>query len=104
MVQEVKRVAKRYFLQTPNRNFPLEPHFLVPFFQFLPVATRVWLVRHFDVGWYKKIADPQQARELVESIRLLNKSELVRLFPEATLYEEKLLGLTKSYVVYGGWE
>jgi hypothetical protein len=104
MAQEIKRVGKWYFLQTPNRNFPLEPHFLVPFFQFLPVATRVWLVRHFDVGWYKKIADPQQARELVESIRLLNKSELVRLFPEATLYEEKLLGLTKSYVVYGGWE
>jgi hypothetical protein len=104
MADEIRRVGKRYFLQTPNRNFPLEPHFLVPFFQFLPLATRAWLVSHFDVGWYKKIADLQQARELVESVRLLNQAELLHLFPEATLYKEKFLGLTKSFVVYNGWE
>lgn len=104
MAEEVKRVGRRYFLQTPNRTFPLEPHFLVPFFQFLPVSTRVWLVRHFDVGWYKKIDDPQQARELVESIRLLNRSELLTLFPGSNLFEEKFFGLTKSFIVYDGWE
>lgn len=28
--KEIRRVARGYFVQTPNRYFPLEPHFLVP--------------------------------------------------------------------------
>ena len=34
MADEMKRVGKKMFLQTPNRYFLLEPHFLFPFFQF----------------------------------------------------------------------
>jgi hypothetical protein len=103
MAAEVQRVGKCYFLQTPNRYFPIEPHFLFPFFQFLPLSLRVFFVRHFDVGWYKKIPDKQQATEEVASIRLLTKCELVSLFPGASLYKERFLGLTKSLIVYDGW-
>ena len=34
MANEVIRVTNFYFIQTPNLYFPIEPHFLVPFFQF----------------------------------------------------------------------
>jgi hypothetical protein len=103
MAGEVQRVGQRYFIQTPNKHFPLEPHFLFPFFQFLPVSIRILMVRNFKLGWYPKTPDPQRARALVEEIRLLGKNEFTRLFPGAHLYEEKILGLTKSFVAYRGW-
>lgn len=104
MASEVCRVGKRYFLQTPNRYFPVEPHFLFPFFQFLPINWRIWLVRHFNLGWMKRQLTDESALKLIQSIRLLGKQELRRLFPDAAFYEEKFLGLTKSFIIYSGWE
>jgi len=103
MATEVQRVGKRYFIQTPNRNFPLEPHFLFPFFQFLPLNVRVWLLRNFRLGWFPKTPDPEQARRVVSQIRLLNERDFISLFPAAEIHREKALGLTKSFVAYGGW-
>jgi hypothetical protein len=103
MAAEVRRVATRYFVQTPNYYFPLEPHFFFPGFQYLPPRTRVWLVRHFALGWFPKMPDPEQARREVEQIRLLKKREVQALFPGATLHAERVAGLTVSWVAYGGW-
>lgn len=104
MAKEMERVGQRYFVQTPNRHFPLEPHFLVPGFQFMPVWMRTWMVSSFDVGWYKRIPDKSAARREVESVALLSKKQLRTLFPNAGIYEEKLLGITKSFVAFGGWD
>ena len=103
MAQEIKRVGKRYFVQTPNYYFPIEPHFLFPGFHWLPLSVRAYLLNHFDLGWVKKKPDLQEARTWVKQIRLLKKDELLALFPEANLYKEKMAGLTKSFVVYSGW-
>lgn len=103
MAREIRRVGRRYFVQTPNRHFPLEPHFFFPGFQFLPLEARVWLLRHFDLGWFKKIPDYQAARREVESIRLLTRAEVRELFPSATTFEERFAGLTVSFVMYEGW-
>ena len=100
---EIKRVGKRYFVQTPNRNFPLEPHFFFPGFQFLPLSARIWLLQHFDLGWYKKLPDYTAARQEVETIRLLSRRDVVRLFPEGVLYNERFAGMTVSFVIYAGW-
>ncbi len=103
MAQEVRRVGSRYFVQTPNRYFPLEPHFLVPGFQFLPVAARVALVRRFALGYHEAIPDRAAAVEAVNEIRLLTASEMRALFPGAVLHRERVAGLTKSFVAMGGW-
>ncbi len=103
MADEVRRVSRRYFVQTPNRRFPLEPHFLFPFFQYLPLGTRAWLVNRFDIGWYRRIPDRSAALAEVESIQLLTRREFAALFPEARIHEEKFGGLTKSFVAIGGW-
>lgn len=104
MANEVVRLGRRYFIQTPNKYFPLEPHFLFPFFQFLPVGARVRLLQRFDLGWIPRTPGAKEAREIVESIRLLDKKEFSRLFPSASIYEEKALGLTKSFTAYAGWD
>jgi len=103
MAREVVRVGRRYFVQTPNYSFPIEPHFLFPFFQFLPFPLQVILQSNFDLGWFKRTQDRQVAAALVRSIRLLTERELKLLFPGAHLYKERIAGLTKSFIVYGGW-
>lgn len=104
MANEVRRVGKHYFVQTPNKYFPLEPHFLFPFFQFLPLKVRVWLLQHFQLGWFSRTPDVGKAGEIVEGIRLLTRREFTKLFPNSVIYEEKVLGITKSFVAYEGWD
>ncbi|MFA7418549.1 MAG: methyltransferase domain-containing protein [Melioribacteraceae bacterium] len=99
MANEIRRIAKRYYVQTPCFYFPLEPHFLFPFFQFFPVWVRVILVMKFSLGWYQKFTSKSEAFNAVNNIRLLKKKELKTLFPESIIYAEKFFGITKSYVV-----
>ena len=72
MAREVERVGRRYFVQTPNRYFPIEPHFLFPGFQFLPLAVQVGLVRRFALGYHEALPDRDEALEAVREIRLLD--------------------------------
>ncbi|MBE0663704.1 MAG: class I SAM-dependent methyltransferase [Bacteroidales bacterium] len=99
MAAEMMRVAKKIFLQTPNYYFPLEPHFLFPFFQFFPLWLQASLLQYFNLGWYNKVPDRKKAIQICLSVRLLKKSELKRLFPGARFYEEKFFGLVKSFIV-----
>ena len=103
VAREVQRVGKAFFVQTPNRNFPLEPHFVFPFFQHLSVPARVYLLTHFNLGWCGKIADPEEARRIAVSVQLLDRHTLRNLFPSALIWEERVLGLVKSFVAYGGF-
>lgn len=75
MAEEVRRVGKRYFVQTPNYYFPLEPHTLFPFFQFFPASFKIFLLRHFNLGWFKKAVSEKEATEIVNEIRLLKLEE-----------------------------
>lgn len=100
MAEEVKRVGKRYYVQTPNRYFPIEPHFLFPGFQFLPIGARAWLLQHFNMGLTRRQPDRPTALAEVAGIRLLSRRELRQLFPEARIYDERMFGLVKSFVAY----
>ena len=102
MAREVQRVGKRYFVQTPNYYFPLEPHFFFPFFQFLPVDLRVFLLRLTSLGWHKRTRERAEAVKAVRSVRLLRKQEVQQLFPGASILEERFCGLVMSFIAYKG--
>ncbi len=103
MAAEIRRVGKRFFVQTPNKFFPIEPHFLVPGFQFLPVPVRVAMVRRWKLGWWPRIPDKAAAQKEIESIRLLTRSEVQKLFPEASIGVERFAGMPKSFFAYSGF-
>jgi 2-polyprenyl-3-methyl-5-hydroxy-6-metoxy-1,4-benzoquinol methylase len=85
---EVRRVSDRYFVQTPNKWFPIEPHYQLPLVQFLPERLLKALNRRFSFGWREK--------GRWEPITLLSAGELRRLFPDAEIHRERIFGLTKS--------
>ena len=103
MASEIQRIGRSYFVQTPNRYFPMEPHALFPGFQFLPLGLRVWMVRRFSMGWIGRIPDYEKAYARVASIELLSRRRLKRLFPNAEIRDERFAGLTKSFMVLGRW-
>jgi SAM-dependent methyltransferase len=103
MANEIRRVGKRYFVQTPNKHFPIEPHYVFPAYQFLPLAVRAFLHTKFRLGWTPRERNWQAAMEIAGSVRLLTVAEVTRLFPEAALYREYFAGLTKSVIAYHGW-
>lgn len=104
MAREIRRVGRRFFVQTPNRFFPLEPHSLLPFFQFLPRRTAAALVGARRIGWIPQAANRADALVEAESLRLLDRRELELLFPDAEILEEKVGPLVKSFVATGGWQ
>ncbi len=98
MAKEVQRVATYYCIQTPSYYFPLEPHFFFPFFHWLPRSIRLWLIMHFNLGWFTKQKRYEDAAKIVDEINLLKYSDLKKLFPDAKIVRERIWGFTKSYI------
>ena len=101
MAEEVMRIGKSYIVQTPNRHFPIEAHFHLPYFQYYPLKLRALLHSRFRLGWWDQAEDWFAALEEVESIRLINRAEFGYLFPQAEIFEENMAFLTKSFVAIG---
>ena len=101
MADEILRVGKHCYVQTPNYWFPIEPHFLFPVFQYLPITIKTFLLRNFNLGWYKKADNNIQATRIAKSIRLLSLKEMDSLFPNSKTYKENFFGFTKSITKYG---
>jgi hypothetical protein len=103
MASEMRRVAGAYWVQTPNYWFPIEPHFLVPAWHWLPEDARVAILTRRDVGWAGRCPDPDYARRIIEEHRLMKRKELARLFPDAEIVGEKIGGFVKSWTAIGGF-
>ncbi len=90
---EIRRLAPCYFVQTPNYWFPLEPHYMLPFYHWLPVYSQIRIL-----GWRYKHKTFRESVISQERIKLLSATAFRTLFPDAELYRERLCLLTKSFV------
>ena len=95
---EARRTGRKLWIQTPAREFFVEPHLVAPFIHWLPVRWQRRLIRNFTGwGWLTRPSAPAVDAFLAE-VRLLTRPEMRRLFPDCEILEEKFLGLTKSYI------
>jgi len=99
MANEVTRVGRNYYVQTPNLYFPIEPHFIFPFFQFFPHTLRVFMASHMPLGNFPKL-NKEAAESVSKEIRLLSENEMKQLFPDGKVYREYFGGLKKSVALY----
>ena len=101
MAGEIRRVAPRYMVQTPNYWFPVEPHARTPFLHWLPepLAYRVIMARR--CGFWSKAANVDAALRTLQSARLLDARQMQALFPDATIRRERVFGLTKALIAVG---
>ena len=93
----VHRLAPRHWIQTPYRYFPIEPHWLFPGFQFLPVATRVAIGRRWKLV-HTANTDYEAVLGSVLSVELVGLSEFRHLFPGSAIEHERFAGMTKSII------
>jgi len=101
---EVMRVGRAYWVQTPNRWFPIEQHLLTPLIHWLPKRWQKAVVPRFTV-WSVFVKTTPDRRQFyldhyLTEVKLLNARELKQLFPRARFIRERFCGWTKSLVAF----
>lgn len=96
MAREARRVGRTGWMQTPAAEFPIEPHFHLPFIHWLGKGVQAEALKLSPIAAYRECSDAAR-RGCVESIRLLTRRDVGTLFPGAEIYTETLV-FPKSYV------
>jgi len=92
-----RNLADAYWVQTPYRYFPIEPHWVAPGMQFTPIAVRRRLAHRWPLV-HTRPRDAAEALEGVLWVELLDRTQMRYYFPDAALRGERFVGLTKSLI------
>ncbi|MDQ2776810.1 MAG: class I SAM-dependent methyltransferase [Acidobacteriota bacterium] len=100
--EEIARVARSYWVQTPNRGFPFEQHMMLPFVHQLPKRWQRPVVERIT-GWELIVRPSKEVRKyyvnhFLNELKLLSAPELSTLFPDAKIVSERTFGIPKSLI------
>lgn len=102
MAQEVMRVGRAGWIQTPAFEFPIEPHFRAPFMHWFggPMQRAM-----FSLSFEKRLRKLPMAirRQALAGVNLLSRGEVKTLFQGRDIYTERVALLPKSYSVFWGF-
>ena len=85
LAEEVRRIGKGYFVQTPYKYFLMESHTIAPgFVVLLPHSVQLEIWKRWP--FYNHVPD----------FNLLTVHDMKRCFPDAEIHLESVFGLTKS--------
>ena len=101
LAREIRALAPRHWVQTPYRYFPVEPHWLFPMLQFLPLSARAKAAARWPLA-HSRPENAAQAMAEVQWTELIGLAEMRAYFPESTIHRERMAGLTKSIVAVAG--
>lgn len=96
--QEILRISNKHWIQTPNKYFPIEPHVLFPFFDFLQKGAKKIIAVNWKYSYFRRLN--MDVIEELSRLRLLSIREFKILFPESSIYRENFWGMTKSITAY----
>lgn len=97
--ESVHKAATTHWIQTPYRYFPVEPHWLFPFFQFLTPWARASIARRWRLAHeYDPHRPSDETVARVLSVELLSKYEFQHLFGHSRIIFERFAGLPKSMI------
>ena len=94
----IERAASRHWVQTPYRYFPIEPHWLVPGMQFMPLAARSAIARRWPFGPANRQTEAGRLVNEVAFVELVSITEMRDYFPGSEIWIERAAGLPKSLV------
>ncbi|NPC97929.1 methyltransferase type 11 [Nocardioides sp. zg-DK7169] len=97
LAREVHALAPRHWVQTPNRYFPVEPHWLCPGLQFLPVGARARVAAAWPLA-HTRPDSREDALAEVQWTELIGRAEMRAYFPGSEIHQERMAGLTKSLI------
>lgn len=93
----VRSLADKHWIQTPYRYFPIEPHWLFPLFQHLPMASRARISMHWPLVHTPPTSHREALRAVME-VELLSRTELRSYFPDSQILNERVGPLIKSII------
>lgn len=95
----VHQLADAYWIQTPYRYFPVEPHWIAPGMQFLPIAARAQMARRWPLA-HRRTTTHEAAVQAVLRVELLDRTQMRHYFPGCVLRAETTFGMPKSLIAY----
>lgn len=88
--EEIRRVGKQYYVQTPNKFFIIESHsWFLNVYPFLSRSSQIKLLNFLGKFWPKSTTPDWN---------LLTSKKMKLFFPESEIVNEKSLGMTKSLI------
>jgi hypothetical protein len=101
LAQAIIDSGRPYFLQTPNKRSPVDPHFpspLVPFFAAYPRRLQARLLCWSPLGSPSAASSLKAALARLENYHPLSTRDIRRLFPQAHVVVERPMGVPMSII------
>ena len=99
MAKEIIRVAKNWFVTTPNKRYPFEFHLRLPFVTWLPGNT---YLKVGNIISYNHVKKKYTLGNKCEGLRLLTPKEFSACFPSSNMIKQQITFMPETLVAIGG--
>jgi len=96
--KEILRVGKFIYVQTPAKEFLVEPHLITPFIHWFPLIWQSKLLRNFTLWGLITRPSKSYVDAFLAERRLLSLKEFKELFVGCEIMRERSCFFTKSYI------